>query len=583
MKMKRTLAILIVLAMTLSLFAACGGADSGTPATTPGTTNETPAADSTSETPVSNDVVFAADRYGLPRSGMEDMPMIEFSIFDRSSNTQPSPDNPILRAIEEITNVRITYEYLVGDEETKISLMIASGEMNDAVFVGGTTGPFIDSGSFIPLEGLIEEHAPNLRSFYAPWWEAMRHSDGHIYIAELHGTPVGTQYVMEHWGSAMWIQKDVLDHFGRAPATLDEYFDFIREYMEIYPDIDGTPTRGFEILATGFKWIDNPPLFLAGHANWGGVWVDLATDTAHNRWAADFVKPWLERLNEEYRNGVVPRDTLILTQDQYHANIASGAVLGFHDQKWAFNSAQNASRADGKHNRTYLPLALTYDGVEPNYVDEREFTGNNGLGISISCKDPVRLIQFMDYCIQEDVQRFLRWGIEGEHWYYNDERRIVRPEEQRELQTDTIWRRDNMGDALYDLMPKMLGSYSDGNATSAGEQPEEYFAGLVDYDKALFAKLGIKTEAAFMGIPKARPSYYPVWSMTIEDGSPAKIGEQRASEANEKFQAALITCDPSEFDEIWAEYQAAIAASGIDDYIAEVNRQILERKAVRGR
>jgi putative aldouronate transport system substrate-binding protein len=562
MKKAKLLCMILAMALVFSVvLSACGGG------------SDAPSGDAGRE---------LADKYGLPYSGMEDMEPITFTVFSRNSDTPPAADNPVIKAIETITNVKIEYEFLVGDLDTKMGVMIAGGEMPDMVFVGGETGPFIDAGLFLPLNDLIEQNAPNLRAHYAPWWERMKHADGNIYIAEIFGTPVGQEIVMEHWGSAMWIQKDVLDHFGRAPTSLDEYFDFIRQYMAEFPTIDGAPTRGFEILATGFKWIDNPPLFLAGHANWGGVWVDLATDTAHNRFAVDFVKPWLQRLNTEFHNGVVPRDTLTLTQDQYHANIASGAVLGFHDQKWAFNSAQDALRLEGRDSRTYLPLNLTYAGVEPNYVDRRAFTGNNGLGINVNCADPVRLIQYMNYIIQEDVQRFLEWGIKDEHWYYNASGRIERPDEQRVLQQDRKWRVDNLGILLRDLMPKMQGTYSDGNSTDPGSQPEEYFAGMRAYDKELFTRLGILNEAGFMEPGKDRPVYYPVWSMTIEDGSAAKLAEQRRDDVNEIYQSRLITCDPADFDSIWNEYVAAMAGTGIEAYIDEVNRQIGVRKAVAG-
>jgi putative aldouronate transport system substrate-binding protein len=349
--------------------------------------------------------------------------------------------------------------------------------------------------------------------------------------------------------------------------------------MELNPTIDGMATRGFEILAVGYGWIDNPPLFLNGQPNWGGVWVDETTDTAYERWTPDFVKKWFKMLNEEFQKGTIPADTLTLTQDQYLANLASGAVLGFHDQMWAFNSAQDSLRQENRDNRTYMPLALTYEGVEDNYADQRAFTGNNGLGISASCKDPVRLIQFMDYIIQEPVQKFITWGIEGENFFVEDGR-FVRFDEQRLLQQEGQWVKDNLGKQLYDIMPKMQGTYSDGNATEPGNQPEEYFANLREYDKTLFEKLGIQTQGSYIGTPKARPNYYPVWSMTIEDGSAAQLANQRAEDLRRVYYPKAIMADPAEFDAVWDEYVAEFANTNFDAFLEEVNRQIQVRKAV---
>ena len=556
-----------------------------TTAAAPKTTTAAPAATTAAATtaaPASNAARDLAKQYGLPETPLSDMPPMTFTVFNRGSDEPSKAGNKIIDIIEKVTNTKIELHYLVGDEATKIGVMIASGDMEDGVFVGGTTGPFIDAGCFVPLEDLITKNAPHLADHYKPWWNAMKHTDGHIYIAELFGTPSGPSPVMENWGSAMWMQKDVLDHFGRAPKTLNEYFDFIKQYMDLNPTIDGMPTRGFEILAQGYKWIDNPPLFLSGQPNWGGVYVpDEKAAIAKERWTPDFVKTWFLKLNEEYRRGTVPKDTLTLTQDQYLANIATGSVLAFHDQMWAFNPSQDALRADGKDNRTYLPLAITYDGVEPNYMDLPAFTGNNGLGISTSCKDPVRFLQYMDWIVQEPVQKLLCWGIEGQDYTY-EKGRMIRTDATRTAMMDARWSKDNLGKLIYDNMPKMQGVYSDGNAVEPGGQAEEYFAALRPYDKTLFQKLGIQTQAGFMGEQKKRPSYYPVWSMTIPDGSPAKLADTRAGDIRTVYYPQLITCDPANFDTIWAEYVKEINNCGIQDYIDEVNRQIQERIKVRG-
>jgi len=187
----------------------------------------------------------------------------------------------------------------------------------------------------------------------------------------------------------------------------------------------------------------------------------------------------------------------------------------------------------------------------------------------------------MDYIIQEPVQKLLMWGVEGVH-HIAEDGRLVRNPEMRDAQQDPQWIKDNMGKQLYDIMPKMQGSYADGNATEPNQQPEEYFAGLREYDRELFAKLGIKTQGGFIGTPKARPSYYPVWSMTIKDGSPAQLANQRAEDLRRVYYPKLVITDPADFDAIWDEYVAEFANTNFDAFLEEVNRQIVERKAVRG-
>jgi putative aldouronate transport system substrate-binding protein len=389
---------------------------------------------------------------------------------------------------------------------------------------------------------------------------------------------------MEHWGTAFWLQKSVLDHFGRAPRDLDEYFDFIREYMELNPTIDGVPTSGFEILTDGWRrfCIDNPPMFMAGHANWGPAVHN--NGRAEDRWSQPWNKPYYQKLNEEFHRGTIQVETLTRTFDQYLAQLASGAVLGMSDQLWNFNSGLDPLRSEGRFERTYLPLDLTYPGVESNYLDVRAFTGNNGIIINRNgpANDPVRLIMYMDYIIQEDVQRFLEWGIEGEHWFYNSEGRMERPDEQRNLQRETRWRKDNLGYAIRNIMPKMQGTYSCGNSTDTGDQPEEYFASLSEYDRGLFERLNIKTQTGFMAEPKERPVYYPFWSMSWEDFSPEQIADQRITDVNTKFLSALVIAPADEFDALWDEYQAALEETGRQDLYDAINREIQVRLSAFG-
>ena len=586
--MKKLIALLVVSMLIIGVLAACSNdTPEATPAPTPapsGTTVTPPEGDDKSEGQL------LAEELGLPYTPLSEAAPITFTYFDRSPRTAPGANNPIINAIEVITNTKIEWEFLVGELEQKIGVMLASGDWPDMAFFGGEAGPFLDSGLVLPLQDLITDYAPNLRSHYDPWWNLMFYGRPDLYVAEIFGTPVGTQYVNEHWGTAFWLQKAVLEHFERAPANLDEYFDFIRGYMEAYPTIDGVPTIGFEILTDGWRrfCIDNPPMFMAGYGNWGPAAVDQFNfddvTGVSTRWRNDWNKAYYKKLNDEYHLGTISRETLTRSFDDYLATLASGAVLGMSDQLWNFNSGLDPLRAEGRWERTYLPLDFTNPGVTPNYLDAREFTGNNGIIVNRNISDPVRLIQYWDYLIQEDVQRFLSWGIEGEHWFYNDAGRIERPQDQRELQRETRWKDDNMGEFLYNAMPKMQGSFADGNATVPGEQPEEYLAGLTEYDQELFGKLGIKNQTGLMsgGVATVWPVYYPFWSMSYEAGSPAELADQRITDVNTRYLSALVVAPADGFDALWDEYQTALEGTGEQDLLDEIVRQAKERLAAFG-
>jgi len=297
----------------------------------------------------------------------------------------------------------------------------------------------------------------------------------------------------------------------------------------------------------------------------------------------DWNKDYYKKLNEEFLKGTFTAETLTRSHDEYLAAIATGAVLAMSDQLWSFNSGADPLRAEGRWERTYLPLDFTWPGAEPNYLDSRQFTGSNGINVSTNNPNPIRTVQYMDYLIQEDVQRFIRWGIEGENWFYNADGRIERPQEQRELQQEARWLTDNLGEMLWDLFPKMQGSYSDGNPTDPGESTLEYFAALNDYDRALFAKLGIETQTGLMrSVAKQRPVHYPFWSMSMEDGSPEQLADQRLNDVRVDFLARLVIAPEGTFDDLWDEYAAAINAIDQQPIFDFFDRESARRAAAFG-
>ena len=573
--MKKILAVLLVAVMCFAFVAACAAdetppppppapADTPAPAATPAPAPEPDAEPSARQ--------LLAEYHGLPwEPHMEDWEPITFIVWDRNPGTAPAADNPVLNIVEEITNVRIQFEFLVGDLETALGTMLAAGgeALPHAGFFGGEAAAAIDSGHFIPIGDLIEAHAPNLRAHFAPWWELMRHTDGLIYTAEIFGTPTGEQHasVMSFNGTAFYMQMSVVDFHGRPPADLNEYFQFMYDYMQANPYTEaGVPIRGFEILTEGWRrfCIDNPPMFLQGHGNWGGA-VNLdgirpdSQPTPADRWMNDWNREYYEILNYWFHRGLIQADTLALSHEEYLAHIATGAVLGMSDQHWNFNAGQDPLRAADDWHRTMVSFDFTNPGVTPNYIAARSFTGSNGLNISTSNPDPIRFAQFMDWVIQENTQRFLAWGIEGENWHMENGV-ITRPAEQRVLQAESRWNYDNLGTMLRNLFPKMQGTFSDGNATDPDESPTEQFAGHSEFEREFFTRHGILHRNGFMrSVPYNAPVFYPFWGMSMADGSPEHIANQRITDVNTEWLARLVIAPEGQFDSLWEQYQAALA------------------------
>ncbi|WP_150269220.1 extracellular solute-binding protein [Paenibacillus tepidiphilus] len=559
-KTKRTFKVSLMLMLSLSFaLAGCGG------------NNNNGNSSSAGEGDKSGN---AATQTAGSDAGSDKVKPFEVSVFIGAAGQQPTPDNKIYKKIKEETGATFNMEFLAGDINQKLGVMIAGQDYPDLI-----TGnaKLVTAGAYIPLEDLIEEHAPNLKAHYADYWNMMKDpSDGHIYVLPNYGVYNGKVNSSYYSGPAFWVQKAVLKEFGYPQIkTLDEYFDLIAKYKEKYPTIDGSPTIGFEILNYDWKnWgLFNPPQHLIGHPNDGGVVVnDGVAEIFADK---DYAKKYYQKLNEVNERGLLDKETFVQNSDQYLAKLSSGTVLGMFDQHWNFGTAEDALTTQGKIERTYVGLPLVYDTATKDYYRDRPVLNlNNGFGISINAKDPVKIIKLLETLISEDWQKTLAWGIEGEDYYLNEEGRFMRTQEQRDQATDATWQLANKAKSMFEYLPKIEGSYSDGNATGPAEQPEEYQAGLKPYDKEFLDAYGFQTYVDFFSEPPQNPVYYPAWSIDLIDGSDAKIANTKLNELSTKFLPQAILAKPGDFDKVWNDYTSEIGKVNIKAYEDRINELI---------
>ncbi|WP_270168868.1 ABC transporter substrate-binding protein [Paenibacillus sp. SYP-B4298] len=495
----------------------------------------------------------------------------EISVYIGEAGQQPTPDNKVYKKIKDELGASFKFEFLAGDSNQKLGVMIAGSDYPD-MMTGNTK--LVSAGAYIPLEDLIEQHAPNLKKHYAKYWNMMKDpNDGHIYILPNYGAYNGEVTSSWYSGPAFWIQKAVLAEFGYPKVkTLDEYFDLIEKYKEKFPTIDGSPTIGFEILNNDWRtWgLLNPPQHLIGHPNDGGVVVnDGKAEIFADK---DYAKRYYQKLNEINAKGLLDKEAFTQNYDQYMAKISSGTVLGMFDQHWNFQAAEDSLTTQKKLERTYVGLPVVFDeSTRDHYRDRPALNVNNGFGISVNAKNPERIIKLLDRLMEEDWQRTLSWGFEGEDYIVNEEGRFMKTQEQRDKFTDATWKLANKADILYKFAPKMEGYFSDGNATDGSAQPEEYRASLKPYDVEFLDKYGYDSYVDFFSAPPENPIYYPAWSVDLVEGSEAKVANTKMTDLSTKFLPRAILGSAAEFDKTWSEYVSEMGKINVKAYEDRIN------------
>ncbi|MGZ7441133.1 ABC transporter substrate-binding protein [Paenibacillus sp. TH7-28] len=487
---------------------------------------------------------------------------VTFTIFNgvAGSKDRNTNETTLGKILEDQTGVNFKLEFLVGDLNTKIGTMIAANEYPEVLIPDAAMESVLNAGVFIPLDDLIEEHGPNIKRVFGPYFDQLRAEDGKLYFLPI-AVQVGDFVPDPEPGAAFWIQRRVLAEAGYPKVnTLDQYIELIRNYAEKHKDEDLTGmitlTHDWRFFATS-----NPPMHLMGYPNDGEVIVDPETFEAQTYAASEATKRWLKTLNELNAEGLFDKASFVDNYDQYIAKLTSHKVLGFFDYRWqvgnALNVLKDAARKDPAQDAyNYFPLPVTFDENTPDaYVDaEGGLATNRGIGITVSAKDPVRIIQYFDNMLTEDNQTLLSWGIKGETYEVNEQGRFYRTQEQINMIDEAF--NEKFGFKYYNWNWPMYNANStlaSGNAKSVAYQPEVFQMSLTQADKDILDKYGVQTYSQMFATPKFRP-WYPAWGFAKEQNSPEQLWETAKDELTKKYFPKLVLATPDKFESLWNEY-----------------------------
>ena len=504
---------------------------------------------------------------------------ITLTVFRGDPGDQPAEDNKIYQKIKDEFGVSFEFEFLAGDLDEKLGMMIAGEDYPDLFDGGNSADLLIQNGALINLLDYVSpETTPRLWAHIEPQKARLISQDEEgndvLYIIPNYGLADGEQIVNQVNGPAFFLQKQVLEWAGYPEIhTLNEYFDVIESFLAENPtDENGTPYVGFDILCEDWRHfcLINPVQHLMGRPNDGEVLVDVSTDDFHTETFIDkpYAKPYYKKLNDEFHKGLISKDTFVMNYDQYIAALSSGTVLGMFDQTWDFNNATFALQDARMYKNTYVALGLVYD---PEYVDGKEIEEhyvngslpnvNRGFGISVNCQCPERIVAMWEEMMSDEWQMLFNWGVEGEDYSVEDGR-LVMTKEQYENTLNNTWKLHNKALAFTESSPKKQGYIMDGdlagNCWEVGNQPEIVFGQMNDYDKDFLEHYGYQKFADFVNPPIELAPYGEAWQI---DYSPVDVDHQDFLDIQDKYLPELIMCEPDDFDALWDEFVEEITPS----------------------
>lgn len=477
--------------------------------------------------------------------------------------------DPVAQTITEKTGVTLKMDYPADSNDNRIELMVATGEYPDFVFAKGSVSTLIRNDALIDMSDLIDEYGPNIKKLYGDEYENLRYSSEDPSIYQLCSDKVQEE-TLETSGTAQLQWAVLQENQYRVPYTLEEYTQMIRDYMEKYPMINGKPVIGISIVCSDWHWyimLSNPSGYMNGSADNGQWIVDDEKQEVYYKHAADGQKEYYKWLNEMYNEGILDPEFATQTHEDFVLKVAEGRVLGLLDEEWDYTGAEISLRADGQEEHTYAGLPVTIDrSVKCPSLKQQNLAVGWGIGITKSCKDPVRAVRFLDWLCSDEAQILLNWGIEGVDYYYDENgKRCITEEDLEASRKDTNYsERTGVGFRVYPYP-----SYGNQSVDSTGNSYSKSSREMVKegYDEmekeALKAwNVDMLTDIFPQKEEFSKDAYSPLWAMTLPD----ELEKMLVALDNVSWKG-LIECVVSpadDFDAKWDELQQNLKDAGLE-------------------
>ncbi|MET3846768.1 MULTISPECIES: ABC transporter substrate-binding protein [unclassified Paenibacillus] len=517
----------------------------------------------------------------------DDTSPITFSFFgaDASPNWNKMQDE-VGKEITKKTGVTINAEYAVSGAGTdKISLMAASGDYPDFIFAKGDVDKLVEAGAMIDLTDLIDKYGPNLKKVYGKYMNRLPYSndDKAIYVLPTNGA-VDQQYFDA--GGGFEIQNAVLKELGYPEVkTVKDFENVLQQYKDKHPTIDGKPTIPLTLDADDWRimiTVTNPAFLTTGAPDDGEYFINPETNEAQLHYKRPEEKEYFRWLNHMYNVGLLDKDTFVQKSDQYKSKIASGRVLGLIDQEWGYSDAENALKTAGKAERTYAHFPVTLsDEYKDHSFQDTGFVAGWGVGITTACKDPVRLIKFLDFLASDEGQVLRNWGIEGKHYNMVDGKRVIPDDVQDKKVNDNTNFTKTSGIGLYTTFSA---HYGDGVKDPSGNYyttnfPDQIVASYTQPEKDTLKAYGATTWKDLFPSEKEFPvkPWGAAYNMATPQDGNYNVIYQKTQDIIRKRIPEAILAKPEQFDSIYDNMLKELDAAGAKEIEKQYTELIKER------
>ncbi|WP_010268728.1 extracellular solute-binding protein [Paenibacillus senegalensis] len=314
--------------------------------------------------------------------------------------------------MEENTNIHIDFQHASEASEEAFNLLMSSGRLPDIIYHSAwdkEAAKYGNQGALLPLEDLIDEHAPNLKRILDENPEIrgqITSPEGHIYY--LPNIMLNSDNLTQMFPQ---VRQDWLDKLGLdAPETTEDWYEMLKAFREGDPNENGSQDE-IPLVTVSLRNI----MYLFAPAF--GVDMDFFVENGEVKYGPydprfQEVVEYLNRLYEERlldTNYLV--DTTFQSLTEKVTTDVAGAWFG-----WAGSYMGNfTTLMEGKHDTFKIVPVAPPKGPrgDQRHVSFRYPAAALGLAVSSQTNHPEEVIKWLDYQYSEEGIILNNFGVEG--------------------------------------------------------------------------------------------------------------------------------------------------------------------------
>lgn len=460
------------------------------------------------------------------------------------------------------TGVKLNTRYIKSsDPATEAAYMISSEDYPDIIYGYTATRDFVSGGALIPLNDLIDKYGPNIKKHYGKKLELFKDEKGIIYY-------IGPNYQVKQGNypsSGFRLPIKLLKEFNWPEVRrFDHYIELIKKYVLNHKK-ENPNLIGFTALTsiTGRNTLLLGASFLMGYPNLGDIYFpDMDKPEAHLIIQADFARKYFKILNNLWNEGLLDTELFTQSEEVYYNKIAQGDTVGFFDYENLIYQVAYAMERRGSTEDTPVAFPVLFEGVEKDSYNIIQIQRNIGVGISVQCKDPESVMRFWNRFLEEDIQRYIYWGIERMHYYIKDGKMNKRPTQFR-----TLYRPEDGTMRFTDGFPgwDQTGTFSDGSVIVPELDPGYTQFVTPKYLRDLNSEYGITSNMDWYSA--RRKLVFGSGNIFIPAGDPIENIRQELGRLTDFHLEKVIGAKSEDFETAWQQFQEALEAVDVKSYL----------------